>query len=66
MRPGHHWFYEFGTGSDSTSIKKEFKLQQNCRWGDYKGTHFKKGEYTLAIKQWLNRVEEDACGLTSC
>jgi len=40
-----------------------FKLQAR-KWEDYKGTRFYDGERALVIKQWLNRVYEDASGLT--
>ncbi len=33
-------------------------------WEDYRDTHVYKGDCALVIKQWLNRVEEDASGLT--
>jgi len=37
---------------------------QARKWEDYKGTRFYDGERALVIKRWLNRVDEDASGLT--
>jgi hypothetical protein len=34
------------------------------KWEDYRGTRFYTGDSALVIKWWLNRVEEDASGLT--
>ncbi len=34
------------------------------RCEDYRGTRFYNKDSTLVIKRWLNRVEEDASGLT--
>ena len=31
---------------------------------DYKGTRFYNGQQALVVERWLNRVEEDASGLT--
>jgi hypothetical protein len=33
-------------------------------WEDYKGTRFYNGQQALVVERWLNRVEEDALGLT--
>jgi len=63
LRPGHHWLCQFWDASDGTSCENEFKLQVR-KWEDYKGTRFYDGERALVIKRWLNRVDEDASGLT--
>ena len=62
MRPGHHWFCQFGDAGDGTSCEKEFKLQPR-KWQDYKGTRFYNGECALVVKRWMSRVDEDAPGL---
>ena len=38
-------------------------VQSLTSWEDYGDTHFYKGDRTLVIKRWLNRVEEES-GLT--
>jgi len=63
LRPGHHWVCQFGDACDGTSCENEFKLQAR-KWEDYKGTRFYDVERALLIKRWLNRVDEDASGLT--
>jgi len=63
LRPGHHWLCQFGEACDGTSCENEFKLQAR-KWEDYKGTRFYDGERALVFKRWLNRVDEDASGLT--
>ena len=62
-RPGHHWLCEFGDAGNGTSCEKEFNLSHRT-WEDYRGTRFYKGDCALVIKRGLNRVEEDASGLT--
>ena len=42
---------------------KQFNLE-NHKWEDYRGTRFYNKDRVLVIKRWLNRVEEDASGLT--
>jgi len=54
---------QFGDAGDGTSCENEFKMQTH-KWEDYKGTRFYDGERALVIKRWLNRVDEDALGLT--
>ncbi len=49
MRPGHHWLCEFGDAGNGTSCERQFNLDHRR---------------SLVIKRWLNRVEEDASGLT--
>jgi len=63
MRPGHHWFFKFGDAGDGTRCEKEFNLTRRT-WEDYKGTRFYNGQQGLVVERWLNRVEEDASGLT--
>ena len=63
MRPGHHWLCEFGDVSNDTSCVKQFNLEHH-KWKDYRGTRFYNKDSALVIKLWLNRVEEDASGLT--
>ena len=63
FRPGHHWLCELGDAGDGTSCEKKFELGPR-RWEDYKGTRFYNGDQALVIKRWLNRVDEDASGLT--
>jgi len=65
MHPGHHWFFKFGDAGDGTSCEKKVQLD-TPRLGasDYKGTRFYNGQQALVVKRWLNRVEEDASGLT--
>jgi len=48
---------------NGTSCENEFKLQA-CKLEDYKGTRFHDGKRALVIKWYLNRVDEDASGLT--
>jgi hypothetical protein len=63
IRPGHHWLCEFGDAGNGTSCEKHFNLDhRKCE--DYRGTHFYNKDSALVIKRWLNRVEEDASGLT--
>ncbi len=66
MRPGHHWLCEFGDAGNGTSCEKEFNLSQRTRedYRDYRGTRFYEKYCALVIKWWLDRVEEDASGLT--
>ena len=52
----------WSTGND-TSCENHFNLSHHT-WEDYRGTSFYKQDRALVIKQWLNRVEEDASGLT--
>jgi hypothetical protein len=57
---------EFGmnnTEDMNSSSEKEFNLSQ-CTWEDYRVTCFFKKDRVLVIKRWLNRVKEDASGLT--
>jgi hypothetical protein len=63
MRPGHDWLCEFGDAGSDTSCEKEFNLSQRT-WEDYRCTRFYKKDRALVIKWWINRVEEDASGLT--
>ena len=63
FRPGHHWLCELGDAGDGTSCEKKFELGPR-KWEDYKGTRFYNGDQALVIKRWLNRVDEDASGLT--
>ena len=63
MRPGHHWMCEFGDVGNETSCAKQFNLEHR-KWEDYGGTRFYNKDRALVIKRWLNRVEEDASGLT--
>jgi len=63
MRPGHHWLFKFGDTGDGTSCEKKFNLARRSS-EDYKGTQFYNGQQALAVEQWLNRVQEDASGLT--
>jgi hypothetical protein len=63
FRPGHHWLCELGDAGDGTSCEKKFELGPR-QWEDYKGTRFYNGDQALVIKRWLNRVDEDASGLT--
>ena len=63
MRPGHHWLCEFGDAGNGTSCERQFNLDhRKCE--DYRGTRFYNKDSALVIKRWLNRVEEDASGLT--
>ncbi len=63
IRPGHHWLCEFGDAGNGTSCEKQFNLDhRKCE--DYRGTRFYNKDSALVIKRWLNRVEEDASGLT--
>ena len=63
MRPGHHWLCEFGDAGNGTSCERQFNLgHRKCE--DYRGTRFYNKDSALVIKRWLNRVEEDASGLT--
>jgi len=63
LHPGHHWLCQFGDAGDGTNCEKDFKLQP-CKCQDYKSTRFYDGERALVEKRWLNRVDEDASGLT--
>ena len=63
FRPGDHWLCELGDAGDGTSCEKKFELGPR-KWEDYKGTRFYNGDQALVIKRWLNRVDEDASGLT--
>ena len=63
IRPGHHWLCEFGDAGNGTSSPKQFNLEHHTR-EDYRDTHFYKGDCTLVINRWINRVEEDVSGLT--
>jgi len=63
MRPGHHWLLKFGDAGDGTSCEKKFHLTRRS-WEDYKGSRFYNGQQALAVERWLNRVGEDASGLT--
>jgi len=49
--------------AETKQCKNEQQLQA-CKWEDYKGTPLYDGERALVIKRWLNRVNEDASGLT--
>ncbi len=63
MRPGHHWLCDFGDAGNDTSCENQFNLDhRKCE--DYHGTRFYNKDSALVIKHWLNRVEEDASGLT--
>ena len=62
MRPGHHWFCEFGGAGNGTSCSRQFNLDhRECE--DYRDTHFYNQDSALVINRWLNRVEEDPSGL---
>ena len=63
LRPSHHWQSQFGNASNGIHCEIEFKLLCG-KWKNFKGTHFYDGERALAIKRWLNRVDEDASDLT--
>ena len=63
MRPGHHWLCEFGDAGNGTSCERQFNLDHR-KYEDYRGTRFYNKDSALVIKRWLNRVEEDASGLT--
>jgi len=63
MRPGHRWLFKCGDVGDGTSCKEKFNLTRRS-WEDYKDTRFYNGQQGLVVEQWLNRVEEDASGLT--
>ena len=63
MRPDHHWLFKFGDAGDGTSCEKKFNLTRRT-WEDYKSTRFYNGQQALVVERWLNRVEEDASGLT--
>ena len=58
MRPGHHCVSLVGT-----RCEKQFNLSHHT-WEDYRGTRFCKQDRNIVIKRRLNRVEEDASGLT--
>jgi hypothetical protein len=63
---GHHWMCEFGDVGNDTSCEKKFNLSHR-KWEDYilyRDTRVYTGDSALVIKRWLNRVEEDASGLT--
>jgi hypothetical protein len=63
MRPGHHWLCEFGDAGNGTSCERQFNLDhRKCE--EYRGTRFYSKDSVLVIKRWLNRVQEDASGLT--
>ncbi len=63
MRPDHHWLCEFGDAGNGTSCESQFNLDhRKCE--DYRGTRFYNKDSALVIKRRLNRVEEDASGLT--
>jgi hypothetical protein len=63
MRPGHHCLCEFGDAGNGTSCESQFNFgHHQCE--DYRGTRFYNKDSALVIKHWLNRVEEDASGLT--
>jgi hypothetical protein len=63
MRPDHHCLCEFGDPGNDTSCESQFNLgHRQCE--DYRGTRFYNKDSALVIKRWLNRVEEDASGLT--
>ena len=63
MRSGHHWLCEFGGSGNGTSCVKQFNLEYH-KWEDYRDTRFYNKDSALVIKRCLNRVEEDASGLT--
>ena len=63
MRPGHHWLCEFGDACNGTSCVKQFNLEHH-KWEDYHDTRFYNKDCCLVINRWVNRVEEDASGLT--
>jgi hypothetical protein len=63
IRPANHWLCEFDDACNGTSCEKQFNLSHRT-WEDYRGTRFYKGDCALVIKRCLNRVEEDASGLT--
>ncbi len=63
MRPDHHWLSEVGDAGNGTSCERQFTLDhRKCE--DYRGTRFYNKDSAFVIKRWLNRVEEDASGLT--
>ncbi len=63
IRPGHHWLCEFGDAGNGTSCEKQFNLDhRKCE--DYHDTRFYNKDSALVIMIWLNRVEQDASGLT--
>ena len=43
--------------------KKEFTLAAR-KWVEHKGVRFYNGERAVVVKRWLERVDEDASGLT--
>jgi len=63
MRLGHHWHFKIGDAGNGTSFEKKFDLTRRS-WEDYKGTWFYNGQQALVVERWLNRVEQDASGLT--
>ncbi len=63
MRPGHHRVCEFGDTGNGTSCERQFNLGHR-QYEDYRGTRFYNKDSALVINRWLNRVEEDASGLT--
>jgi hypothetical protein len=63
MRPGHHWLFEFGDAGNGTSCDRQFNLDHG-KCEDYRDTRFYNQDSALVIKRWLNRVGEDASGLT--
>ncbi len=50
MRPGHHWFCEFGGAGNGTSCSRQFNLDhRECE--DYRDTHFYNQDSALVIKR---------------
>jgi hypothetical protein len=54
---------EFGDAGNGTSCEKQFNLDHH-KCEDYRVTRLYNKDSALVIKCWINRVEEDASGLT--
>jgi len=63
MRPGHHVLFKSGNATNVAGCEKKIYLAQRS-WEDYKGTLFYNVQQAHVVDRWLNRVEEDASGLT--
>ena len=51
LRPGYHWFFEFGDGGEASSCEKLFLLPQRRTGVVYKGTRFYNGDRALRVKR---------------
>jgi hypothetical protein len=49
MRPGHHWFCEFGDAGNGKSCERHFN-HDHRKCEDYRGTHFYNKDSALVIK----------------